>query len=137
MISLICILYISTIIKHRSFWQTNCVRFANVINNATIINIFSSNNSNITKIKTQNLFRKKIISERILKIIPLIKNQYQQTIHSLLLIPKSILIPWSIFSYLSITNFVQFQKNCDHNLAFVCLQFYNHDCLNVFVFINK
>ena len=33
----------------------NCVRFANVINHATIINIFSKDNSNVTKIKTQTV----------------------------------------------------------------------------------
>ena len=39
-----CILYIPTIIKHKIFLQIYCLRFTNVMNNATIINIFKSDN---------------------------------------------------------------------------------------------
>ena len=44
----------STIVKHRIFWKRNCTRFVNVINNAAN-NAFSSDNSDITNIRTHQI----------------------------------------------------------------------------------
>ena len=57
-----------TIIKHRFFLQMSCFRFSNVMNNTTIINLFSSNNSNIPNI-VANMHQQimKTITDRILK----------------------------------------------------------------------
>ena len=40
------------IIKHKIFQQVDCIRYADVMNNITIINTFNSGNSNVTNIKT-------------------------------------------------------------------------------------
>ena len=51
----------------------NCIGFANVMNNTIIINIFNSDNSNISKIKTQHHQIMTTITDRILKFKPMIK----------------------------------------------------------------
>ena len=63
----------------------NCVRFANVINHATIINIFSKDNSNVTKIKTQTVIFLQQLQTKSWNLNPGLKNQLWQTIHFLLL----------------------------------------------------
>ena len=68
-----CILYIPTIIKYRIFQQTNCFRFANVINNTTMINHFYNDNDNTDNIKTLYCQIIKIIAKEILKFNPMIK----------------------------------------------------------------
>ena len=50
-----------------------CVRFANAMNNTTIIDPFNSDNSNIANIKTQHCQIKKTITNGILKFKPTIK----------------------------------------------------------------
>ena len=49
--------------------------FANVIKNTTIIKVFDSDNSNITRNKTQHCQIMTTIENRILKFKPMIKNQ--------------------------------------------------------------
>ena len=51
----------------------NCVRFAKIINNTTITNIFNIENSDITKTKTQYYQIMTVISNKILIFKPLIK----------------------------------------------------------------
>ena len=51
----------------------NCVRFANVINNAAIINAFNSDNSIIANIKAQHYQVMATITNRMLKFKPMIK----------------------------------------------------------------
>ena len=72
-----------------------CVKFANVMNNATIINTFNSDNSNITKTQqshimatiTNGIWRFKLMIK-----IPMLTNyrflQLVRSVHS----PKSILL---------------------------------------------
>ena len=50
-----------------------CVRFAKIINNTTITNIFNIDNSDITKTKTQHYQITTVISNKILIFKPLIK----------------------------------------------------------------
>ena len=45
-------LYIYTTFKNRIFKLINCFRLANVMNNTMIINIFTTDNSNIAYINT-------------------------------------------------------------------------------------
>ena len=59
--------------KHKIFQQMNCTRFANVMNNTTIINTFNSDNNIMAKIKTQHCQLMTTIANRILKFKPMIK----------------------------------------------------------------
>ena len=68
-----CTLYIPTTIKHKIFWQINCFRLANILNDATIINIFNSDNSNITRTKAQPYDIMTTITDRILKVKTMIE----------------------------------------------------------------
>ena len=51
----------------------NCFRFANAIKDTLVINIFKSDNSSITKTKTQNYHVMKTMIYRILKFQPMIE----------------------------------------------------------------
>ena len=51
----------------------NCIGFANVMNNATIINTFNSDNINMPKIKIQHRQIMTTITNRILKFEPILK----------------------------------------------------------------
>ena len=62
----------------------NCFRFVNFMNNTMIINSFNSDNSNIAIIETQNCQIMTIITYRILKLDPMIKNRQWQIMHYLL-----------------------------------------------------
>ena len=46
-------LCVPSIFKQKFFWQMNWFRFDNIVNNATIINNFNSDNSKIANIKTK------------------------------------------------------------------------------------
>ena len=52
-----------------------CSKFANVVNNTTIKNTFNNDDSNITKIKTQDCQIMATIAKRILKFKSMRKNQ--------------------------------------------------------------
>ena len=58
---------------YKVFKQMNCLRFANIMNNTTIINTFKIDISNIAKSKTQPCQIMATITNRILKFEPIIK----------------------------------------------------------------
>ena len=57
-------LYISKIIKHRTFSQISSIRFANIMNNTTVVNTFNSK---------QNRYIMATITYRVLNFEPMIK----------------------------------------------------------------
>ena len=64
----------------------NCFRFANVMNNTTVINTFNGKNSIIAETKTQHRQIITTIIEGIFKFEPMIKMPMVATIHSSLFI---------------------------------------------------
>ena len=66
-------IYHQAIIKHRILQQRNCFKFANVMNNITIINPFTSHNKNISNIKIQHCQIMTTITNIILEFKSMIK----------------------------------------------------------------
>ena len=60
-------------LNHKLFQQINNARFANVMNNTAIMNSFNCDNINIARIKMQHHQIMTIITNRNLKLKPMVK----------------------------------------------------------------
>ena len=102
------------------------------MNNTTIINIFESDNSNIAYINNLHCQIMTTIAYRILKFESIIKKPVMANYTSFAVVTSSKINSFAYISSIVIKRLSNLQKYFHQDiLAFACLHFYKHNCLNI------